>query len=568
MAFATDTKIMFKSGTQSKLDQLTSYVPGTFYLTDDTKRLYVGNSAGGKDLLNSIVEFVQDVSALNEKVSAWKAAGLNGKDHENDIVYIKNGNILATWVNTSASHSNSLNGYEWVQINPDTNTVVTNSQMYVNADVANGASINSYLKDSANNEWRDAVSIVGDGKSIVVAKKSDSDKVIELQGDSYSIGIDTATAPNGADAFEIELTSALGQDSSSVKVIAGKNVSIAKSGNDIEISSANWIPKESNSGVVLGDNGALTVTFSDGQNEVSAVSDPIIYNVGVNTTEAVNLGQDLDMVYTKSEIDSLFRDLNGMTYKGTLSTSNAGSIYKIDNGKIYKNGEEISVSIGDMFVASQDIITTGLIADKGDLIIAGGSETNGVLSSIEWSVIESGDDLELDTTYQFTANSADNSLTVTQHGGENEGAVGKIAISAGTGMTVSSAVAENGTQLTTTITHENVNPVTEDVVAGEVIQAGTKHKITVIESVEANAQGHVTKIVPKTFTLPEVSFSEYVLSNISEANGPDKISITSGIKIDNNEADVDTFKIASETLSLSLDSAKEVINMELTWGTF
>ena len=566
MAFANDTKIMFKSGSQSKLDQLTSYVPGTFYLTEDTKRLYIGNSEGKKDLLNSIVEFVSNVSALNEKVNAWKQANINGKDHENDIVYITGSNILATWVHTGASHSNSLNGYEWVQINPDTNTVITNSELSVES-IANGASINSYLKDSANNDWEDAVSIVGDGKSIVVAKKADSEKVIELKGDSYSIGIDTATAANGADAFEIELTSALGQDSSSVKVIAGKNVNIAKNGNDIEISSDNWLPKESNSGVELSDNGVFTVTFSDGKDEVSAVSSPISYNVGVNTTEAVNLGQDLSMVYTKNEIDSLFRNLNGMTYKGTLSTSNAGSIYKIENGKVFKNGEAVSVSIGDMFVASQDIITDGLIADKGDIIIAGGEETNGVLSAITWSVIESGDDLELDTTYSFAANNADHSLTVTQNGGENEGPVGKIALVAGTGMAISSTVGD-GTELTATITHANVNPVTETAVAGEVVQSGTKHKITVIESVEANAQGHVTKIVPKTFTLPEVSLSEYVLADVSTSNGPDEISITSGIQIDNNEADVDTFKIASNSLSLSLNAAKNTVNMELTWGSF
>ena len=98
--------IQFLLGTQANLEKYISgsstAAEGTFYLTNDTHRLYVGTSLGTAVPVNEGVITVPNLDAL-KTISA----------HPGEFYYVTNGNILCVYT-----------GKEWVQINNNTNTYV------------------------------------------------------------------------------------------------------------------------------------------------------------------------------------------------------------------------------------------------------------------------------------------------------------------------------------------------------------------------------------------------------------------------------------------------------------
>ena len=103
--------IQFLLGTQANLEKYIAgpsgsdgarAAEGTFYLTNDTHRLYVGTSLGTAAPVNEGVITVPNLDAL-QNVSA----------HPGEFYYVKAGNILCVY-----------DGKQWVQINNNTNTYV------------------------------------------------------------------------------------------------------------------------------------------------------------------------------------------------------------------------------------------------------------------------------------------------------------------------------------------------------------------------------------------------------------------------------------------------------------
>ena len=83
-------KIMFKAGAQAAYNRMSSRDSGTFYVTTDTNRLYLGDN-----LLSQAVRFV----------NALPSTGID----EGTIYYLTTANALAVY-----------DGQKWVQLNPDT----------------------------------------------------------------------------------------------------------------------------------------------------------------------------------------------------------------------------------------------------------------------------------------------------------------------------------------------------------------------------------------------------------------------------------------------------------------
>jgi hypothetical protein len=107
--------VMFKRGAQSDLAKYLSTgssqaIDGAFYLTSDTNRLYVGKDLGGGNIkavpVNQGVITVESISKL--PTGANIEAGC--------FYYATNENVLCVY--SGIAHG-------WVQINPDTNTKVT-----------------------------------------------------------------------------------------------------------------------------------------------------------------------------------------------------------------------------------------------------------------------------------------------------------------------------------------------------------------------------------------------------------------------------------------------------------
>lgn len=102
--------VMFKRGTQSSFNNLSTYQDGCFYLTTDSHRLYIGTVNNKADLVSqSVITYPNwaSIEALSNKSSSNYAPGLCS---EGQFYYAKAENILCTYSDG-----------KWVQINPDHN---------------------------------------------------------------------------------------------------------------------------------------------------------------------------------------------------------------------------------------------------------------------------------------------------------------------------------------------------------------------------------------------------------------------------------------------------------------
>ena len=102
--------VMFKRGTQSSFNNLSTYQDGCFYLTTDSHRLYIGTGGNKANLVSqSVITYPNwaSIEALSNKSSSNYAPGLCS---EGQFYYAKAENILCTYSDG-----------KWVQINPDHN---------------------------------------------------------------------------------------------------------------------------------------------------------------------------------------------------------------------------------------------------------------------------------------------------------------------------------------------------------------------------------------------------------------------------------------------------------------
>lgn len=124
--------VMFKRGTQSGFNNLSTYQDGCFYLTTDSHRLYIGTGNNKADLVSQSVITYDNwatIEALSNSSSSSYAPGLCS---EGQFYYAKAENILCTYSNG-----------KWIQINPDHNddhdTYVKSVSVAKNtADTVNG----------------------------------------------------------------------------------------------------------------------------------------------------------------------------------------------------------------------------------------------------------------------------------------------------------------------------------------------------------------------------------------------------------------------------------------------
>lgn len=127
-----NANVMFKRGTQSSFNNLSTYQDGCFYLTTDSHRLYIGTGGNKANLVSQSVITYDNwaaIEALSNKSSSSYAPGLCS---EGQFYYAKAENILCTYSNG-----------KWIQINPDHNddhdTYVKSVSVAKNtADTVNG----------------------------------------------------------------------------------------------------------------------------------------------------------------------------------------------------------------------------------------------------------------------------------------------------------------------------------------------------------------------------------------------------------------------------------------------
>lgn len=549
MADYTGNAVKFKLGTQASLNTLKAsqkgWEVGTFYLTSDSSRLYIGQ-ADELALLNKSVEIYANLAALKAKTTT---------STEGDIAYCVTENVLAYY-----------NGTTWNQINPDDNTILTALTQVVSS-VTDGVKITTggTNSDAGKSVTAADVTITGaKGAKVAMA----NNKALTITGDTYTLNVqEHADATNDID---LVLDSAL-QDDSTVHIKGGDNVTITKvaDSNGIQIAS-----KDTKlNGIILGLNkdGELQVGASDTAGTTGLLKkqklgyfvDGSYYGIGSDDeTKRVDLP-----VYSKEQVDNLIKKLDGMTYRGTIGTS--GTTFTMDASyNVLKGGTAADIHIGDMFLVQGGKLTyaTGKTAGIGDLLIAtakdGKSETNGVLAigDVEWTYVPSGDDAQIDTTYLFKAEGATDSMTITSSNGG--GVVGKIAFAEGDGIVIDST--DNGgqapNQLSVTIKHDtyDTTPTTD---GKSLTNGGT---FDVIDSITYD-NGHITGINTKTIQTLEYKPGP---DSATRDDATNTVTVAHTLQAGTSLVSDKNAKMVLKSDTLKLTASGSTVTADLVWGSF
>ena len=546
MADYTGNAVKFKLGTQASLNTLKNsqkgWEVGTFYLTSDSSRLYIGQ-ADELALLNKSVEIYDNLNALKAK----------GKSYEGDIAYCVDENVLAYY-----------NGTTWAQINPDDDTILTALTQVVSS-VDKGVKITT---GGTNNDPKKT--ITGADVTITGAKgvqvSTPNNKAITITGDTYALNVqEHADTTNDID---LVLDSAL-QNDSTVHIKGGDNVTITKTAGSNGIQIAAKDTKLNDISLGLGDNGELQVGASDTGNtnvlkkqKLGYFVDGSYYGIGSDTKQV-----DLP-VYSKEEVDNLFKKLDGMTYRGTIGTS--GTTFTMDASfNVLKSGTATEIHIGDMFLVQGGKLTyaTSKQAGIGDMLIAtakdGKSETNGVLAigDVEWTYVPAGDDADIDTTYIFKASGTTDSMTITSSNGG--GTVGKIAFTEGDGIVIEST--DNGgtspNQLSVNIKHGTYDTAkTTD--NKSLTNGGT---FDVIDSITYN-NGHISGINTKTIQTLEYKPGP---DNVSKDENANSVTINHTLQAGTSLVSDKTAKMVLKSNTLKLTASDgNTVTADLVWGSF
>lgn len=547
MADYTGNAVKFKLGTQASLNTLKNnpaknWEVGTFYLTSDSSRLYIGQE-DELALLNKSVEIYDNLNTLKAKTTV---------STEGDIAYCVNENVLAYY-----------NGTTWNQINPDDDTILTALVQSVSS-VTDGVKITTggTNSDVGKTVTSADVTITGD-KGVQVARANST--ALTITGDTYALNVQEHSGTTND--IDLVLDSAL-QDDSTVHIKGGDNVTITKTAGSNGIQIAAKDTKLNDISLGLGDNGELQVGASDTGNtnvlkkqKLGYFVDGSYYGIGSDTKQV-----DLP-VYSKEQVDNLFKKLDGMTYRGTIGTS--GTTFTMNASfNVLKGGTATEIHIGDMFLVQGGSLTytTEKTAKTGDMLIAtakdGKSETNGVLAigDVEWTYIPAGDDAQIDTTYIFKASGTTDSMTITSSNGG--GTVGKIAFTEGDGIVIEST--DNGgsspNQLSVNIKHDTYNTA-ETTDNKSLTNGGT---FDVIDSITYD-NGHISGI--NTKTIQTVEYKPGPDSATKDA-GANSVTVKHTLSAGGNLVSDDNAKMVLSSDTLKLTASGNTVTADLVWGSF
>ena len=583
--------VKFLKGTQEKFNTLSSFTNGAFYLTTDTDRLYFAQSETECVPLNQFIRTVTKTQ-FEALTSAQVSQG--------DYYYITDQNILAIADYDSGSLA-------WTQLNPDTNTNTTFNEMNFESSVTdNTVTITEKLKEyNAITGHQTGNTLAGDlklkgtnGVALTAENDSVGSTTVTIEGDTYSLSsnindarqyeagkayhvgdivvingkyqickAEVASDNNTSAAaiigsFEelnagISLVSASGQASSTFGFKEGANVDIGQIDGQITISAVDTTLEKGSLNVSNNKTQGFDIEVSDnGNNKVSGTLDPTI-KVGSSSVHFVNGAADLP-VYTTSEIDSKFKGLNGMTYKGTVG----GAVATLPNS---------NVSSGDTYMVATDSFEVGSIyAKNGDLLIAVGEEgVDGYIPSngITWTHVPSGDDSFQNSTYKGVATPGSNIWGIKEVSGDQ--LVGDIQFVAGTNMSISSTLGgpdkNDPSSIITTIQHGsvgagNVTSTTDATPSGGAVETNT---FTAVTGVGRDSNGHVASVTTEQFKIKDTTYTF--------GTGVEDNKIVTKLTDSNSTDQIVTYKVTSSSLNVTTTAAATndvTVNVELEWGSF
>lgn len=561
------TNIQFLLGTQAGLEKYIAgpSVPdgaraaeGTFYLTNDTHRLYVGTSLGTAVPVNEGVITVSNVDAL-KTISA----------HPGEFYYVSEGNILCVYT-----------GKEWVQINNNTNTYLQSTDAVVSLTDQVATITTKYTMSTGATDISDSWKLaVADG--IKVSIDAATDKVILTGVVNESFGVTAASniatvtlkdSFNHEEAFKIKT----GDETTMTVGASAEKDAVVLSVKDM--SNTNMAVTSEAAGFRIG--------VTDIMGTQSAVLNPSI-KVGASsdstkhkTLNFVN-GTATLPVYTAEEINDIKLALNAMTYRGLVTEAGGSSPVS----KAWATVRDGSAEIGDTYLFAEKVTDGSSVYSKGTLAIARGVETNGVIPArqVAWDFVEStvNTDTKYELNNQATVAGANGFVQLVGKLGGTTEAGKKVFFEDGTAIKASVTVDNDG-HAHVSFSHEGITAAktTGTVTQGAATYSTSDNKaekvdtITALESITVNAQGHVTGFKTNTITLKDTNaVINSVGMSVGAASAAKEVILTSSVQLKDGAgtamtAKTGTFKMKSDTLVFNQADSGNTLGIDLVWGSF
>lgn len=389
-----DNKISFKRGTQEVIDALTSYQAGSFYLTTDTNNFYVAQS---NSLLVKLNGSILTINSADDLPSNIKDASNDSLVQPGQFVYLKENNIIA--VCDSIDEDGKIN---WVQANVDTNIDTSVKQINVSKNVNDSTEEKLVYNITLKQERKDFTKAENNIENL-----DDITGKLEILADDItgivtgtSVGLDLGELKDNA--LEIK-TAGAGASETGFELVGGSNITLAVSGDDnkkLTLSAKDTKYSITNLGVDAENSNKLSISLkADDQESATVVSsaDDVIFNkITVDGQEkTVNNQASLGSFYSAEKIDEKMRDLNALSYKGTIGLAGDATVSELPTENV-NAGDAYLVSYFGDYGDFED-------CNPGDLLIATGEENeNGYLETVVWTRIPGTD---IDTTYAFSVES-------------------------------------------------------------------------------------------------------------------------------------------------------------------
>ena len=624
----SNPNLMFKWGEQGALnsiiDNRTGSI-GTFYLTQDTHRLYVGlPGADGKADVACVGETIIKVDTIDSLPKAKEFTV--GTADFGTIYYVKNINVLCI---------RNEDNTGWVQINPDTNTRIyqkTNTEAATAAGFTNVGSTGTVNGENAaiittkiQEEERTASAgaysksvahsvkfTIGaaHGINVSVQENSDNNPVVVIEAEKYE-----TTAVVTDNGYEIQLN---GPTDTSYNVNAGKNVTFgdrSESGGSVSFNKATDkivinASDTVNTGLAIdaqAEGYKFTLTSKDtlqnnaGPTITQNVNPEISYGYDVEKSQAgtasskfVNNVAALD-IYTRTEVDKeidkveeKMRNVNAMVYQGVVYSSQGSSdqhfetinsLTTLNKGDTYK--------VGESFTLESIYSTTGeeVKLEVGDLIIANGTEDSYghiTLNTLKWDTVLSGDEL-------YTLTSVTHGFKLTDSG-LNGKDIGTVALKEGLEIVLTDKTATEGTINEITVAHANIKEANKEGTDGIVMsntpsQETSKYTntkvseatIKVVSGVDFTSAGHVKSITLTDHVLRDTngyldSTTDTVTNNtnntVATVANTTILKNYSGAKISEVKTSHTLETTALDNLAVKANNGANGIVIGMYWGTF
>lgn len=568
-------KVMFKLGLQANIPADGKAVNGTFYLTSDTHRLYIGQGNNAVPI-NAGVTFCDNFAELTTATTGETEQNLAGR-----MFFLKNDNILCVRSNNT-----------WVQINSDTklDSAQAGVAKILNTDDGKGACVTIQVQDTIGTNVKAPFNIKPKTDNVKVYAGEDG-KTVEIgvsDGATYDLTSTEIKKKNENDPESQEVTVEgaslvlTGSNSTIDKVnihgagsvrISNTTDGILATGTEYTLDNVTTSAQDKgfNVAVSINNGGSKNNTFFP-QIKYGATPQTVDFIKDTTVDSAGKTGIATLDVYTKGEVDSLFSSADAMVFKDAVSgvTELPNSA---ENGWTYKYTGTI-IAMSDAKDANTRIDSSAGWINSGDLFIASGKEVNNSLTGDwKWIHVPAGDD----ERYSLGKNSKGIGIALNVAGGLSDATAGDLVFNKDNWITLTDAYADKTTTInighklvakdaSTNVTVSSTN-TSDQASAGP--DGNTTLEIPVITPT-VDAAGHITSLSQTTYKVIDshnrLNKDETSLT-VAGSNGT--IKITPKIVMGDGETSVDAnmaFSLKSE--SLTLTTTDKVIIAELEWGQF